>query len=751
MRKLVMFALPFGAAAAVYVYVLPTWLGLALCALAGLVSMLFWPGKRRRHRYVAIGALGLAAGFLWCAGYDLMTRLPQQTEEKVTLSATVRDYPDQTSYGCRVTVLADIQGKTAKTMVYLPQEYMYLAPGDHLQVKARLSATVTAGGEDDRLYYAAKGIRCIASGAEEVQAAPCDKRPWWSLPVVFGQKLRSLLSQGLPEDVAPFFHALLTGDTSALSDSDRSDLSTAGLSHVVAVSGMHISILLGTVYFFVGRRQRTAAFVGIPLMLLFVLMTGCSPSAVRAAVMQSLLMLAPVFRRESDGPTSLCTALLLLVGQNPWVVASVSFQLSFGATAGIVLFSQRLYRRLSPKRTKEQRTSIPWRVWRLVAASVSMTLGALVFTLPIAALTFGTVSIYSLLANLLVFWAISVCFVSGMVVSLAAWVYLPLGKLLGLAGALPVRYVLWVAGCLARLPFAALAVTSLLVKLWLLGVYLSLLCLALCRERKPVFFAIGCAAVSLAATMIYLRLDSQVEQFQFTALDVGQGQCIVLRSGAYSLVIDCGGSNGAQAGQTAASYLQLSGDDVVEALVLTHFDEDHINGVEQLLRRVEVETVYLPDVQDSAGNREKVEALAYEAGAKICYVNQDVTLTIPGGQAQIFAPQEQGDDNASCLSALCTIDDFDALITGDMDIQAELTLLHTHTLPQLELLVAGHHGSKYASGQTFLSRLAPQIVWISVGENNSYGHPSEDTLLRLTEIGAKVYRTDQCGTITIRR
>lgn len=752
MRTLAVFALPFGAAAALYVYLLSPAAGLILCALCLLgAALCLW--RRPSWKRTSIAALGLAVGFLWSCAYELLFLEPvwQASGQTQTLTAQVQDYPQQTDYGCRVTVRAKINGRSARLLLYLDDTAMTAVPGDTVRLQAELQRSDQDADGEQMLWYQSKGIRLLAYGRSEPEIVRAEKTPVLLLPVVFAQKLRQTVAQIMPEDTAGYVQALLTGDKSGLSYSQTSQMNRAGVAHTVAISGMHVSILLTMLYFLLRKNQWLTALIGLPLAVSFALMTGASPSVVRATVMQLILLLAPLFGRENDPITSMSAALLLILGQNPWAVSNVSFQLSFAAVAGILLLMSPLQRWMSRPGWVQRLLACKWtrQLTRFVIGSIATSLSALAFTVPLSAACFGSVSLLAPLTNLLILWVVSIVFTAGLVCCLVGLVWLPGGKVLGWLLAWPVRYILAVTKFVGDLPFAAVYTASVYIVLWLFCSY-GILALCLTGKKKPVLLSCGCVTVCLAAAVTLTAVESKPGQFRITALDVGQGQSICMQSGEFTALMDCGGSRDGAAGEAAAQLLTAGGTDELDCLILSHYDDDHINGVEQLFSRLHVKTLYLPDVEPDTDARQQVEALAAEAGTRIVYVTQDMTLSFSDGSLQIFAPVSHYDDNAACLSVLYTAGDYDMLITADMDQYTEYALMQTHALPDVELYVAGHHGSGYSTSAELLQTITPETVLISVGRN-SYGHPAQEVLERCAEAGAVVYRTDQCGNITIGR
>ena len=216
--------------------------------------------------------------------------------------------------------------------------------------------------------------------------------------------------------------------------------------------------------------------------------------------------------------------------------------------------------------------------------------------------------------------------------------------------------------------------------------------------------------------------------------------------------MDCGGDGADDPGDVAADYLQALGETKLDLLVLSHYHSDHANGIPQLLRRVEVAAIALPDVEPEDPLRQEILALAQEKDIPVRFVREDTAYLLEDGASiTLFPPLGTGTDtNELGLTMLATAGSFDTLITGDMGGEVEPLLLEHRELPAVELLVVGHHGSATSTTRELLDSVRPDIAVISVGENNRYGHPAQETLERLAASGAAIYRTDLQGTVTIR-
>jgi competence protein ComEC len=185
----------------------------------------------------------------------------------------------------------------------------------------------------------------------------------------------------------------------------------------------------------------------------------------------------------------------------------------------------------------------------------------------------------------------------------------------------------------------------------------------------------------------------------------------------------------------------------LDGIIVTHYDTDHVGGVPYLLTRIDADSVYLP----KAGAEETVASEVIAALDTVLWVEDDLRWTFGKASIQLFAPETLEFGNESSVCILFRMENCDILITGDRSREGELRLLQRTQLPELELLIAGHHGSKNATSDSLLSQTSPEYVFISAGENNRYGHPSEEVLERLERHGCTVYRTDRHGDLIFRR
>ncbi len=739
MRKLAIFSFAFSAAAALSVWILPTeylLYGAVMGAAVGFLSFFLRNDHGKRCR---LAAFGLAFGLVWAWGYEHFVILPGEllTGEEQTITGTVVEAP---TAGKSVGVTVKIGGRKLK--LWLDADPAGIEIGDQITVCAEILPV--SGRDDTALSYQSKDIFLMGFQRGKLTVNKPDRLPLSCYPAYWGDLIRQRITEIFPEDVSGFLRALLTGDRSGLTYEQTNALSVTGISHVVAVSGMHVSLIAGIIFLLFPRKRRLSAGLGIAVMVLFAAMVGFTPSVTRAVIMNSLILLAPMFDREEDLATCLGFALMLILLNCPKAIASVSLQLSFLAMVGIYWLTPRIYRwMLTGLRRESRRHPIRRRLFQGMAATLSATLGACATTIPLSAAYFGVVSVIAPLTNLLTGAVLSLVFslsVPAVLLSLLP----PLGQLAAWGLAWPVRYVLAVVKALARLPHSAVYTESSLILIWLGTAYAILALYIFGKDRKPAVLG-ATLVVTLAGGIIFSGGGKTAAGV--TVFDVGQGQCVLLRCGEKTALVDCGGDRGDSSGEEIVRKLLANGIYEVDYLILTHFDTDHVCGAAQLMRRMEVGGLYMADTGEK--RQSDLLSVAQEEDVPVTILFMDLQMEFGGGTLKLFVPPEKNAENAS-LSALMSVEEYDILVTGDMDSGDEARLVKTHDLPDLEVLVAGHHGSKHSTGEVLLRETAPDVVLISVGEN-AYGHPAQAVLDRIAACGAEVYRTDLNGDITVSR
>lgn len=752
MRKLLLFTIPFAIGTALCQYLIPaTWQGwlAAAALLLGLGLARLW---RERRALVTMMAVALTLGILWFSGYARLFLTPAEelvgTEDTVTME--LLEYPEEKDYGVRCTVRVLDRGLLGRAVYYGDRALLGLEPGTRLTADVRFYSAVTVGGQEST-YYTSRDVflRMYDQGAPlTVDLANAGSIRY--LPQRLSLGLRQTIGDIFDQPSAGFVTALLTGEREILDEQTLADLEESGLMHVTAVSGLHCGFLISFLGILLARRQRLTALIAYPLLLFYMVMVGCTPSVVRACVMVGLSLFAPLLNREGDTPTSLAAAALVILLANPFAVASVSFQMSFGAVAGLLLVTPRVYGALGGG--KRRKSWAVGTVLNFVVGTVSASLGSLLFVAPLSAVYFGFFSLVSPLTNLLVLWVAPVLFALAFLVSVLCSVW-PGFAFLALLPELLARYVLGTANLMAKVPGHGVYFTGEVMLIWLIFVYGMLaVCALYHRGWRPWLLASVLALAMLTAARAYPVLTVRDDAMTIVAVDVGQGAATLLRSGDTTALVDCGTNYSLRgAGGSVADAMATYGWDKLDYVVLTHYHTDHAGGLEGLLARVEVGKLFLPQLSASdsqAGLQREVLALAERYDVPVSYVQEPSDLPLGESGITLYPPLTAGDTNEEGLTILCASEDFDVLITGDMSSGTEKLLIATYDLPDIEVLMAGHHGSKNSTSEELLKAVTPEVGVISVGENN-YGHPTYEAMERMAFYGMTLYRTDLQGNVLI--
>ena len=535
------------------------------CLLAGLVLLGLkrtMPARLRLRGMLILFAL--CGALVYTALFQALVQAPVtarcgQTGE---FSGTVLSRPVETEWGVRVTIR--LSGSAAKAEVYADAEYAGLEPGQQLSGTAQWQDAARIR-ENDVTAFTSRGVFALlyARGPLTAEEGSAGSIRWLPQRAVYAlrEKIAAIWPDG---DTAAFVTAELTGDRSGMTEEDAAVMTQAGVAHLFAVSGLHCAFLVSLLGLLLPvRRRALGAGLSMAVLLFYMVMVGLTPSVVRACIMVVFVLAAPLFQRDSDPPTTLSAALFLILLANPFAAASISLQLSFGAMAGLLWLTPKLQDLLLGERPSGKGC-------RLLVSSLSATVGAMAFTVPLCAVYFGSLVLISPVSNLLCLTASSLVFTLGLGAVLASFLWVPLGTVIGFVPALLTRYILWISGVLASVPHHALYFTNPYLKYWLVFLYVLFAAAFFLRPKARRKYAVAgvLAAVSLAVTVRlgaphYTRggLDAYV-------LDVGQGESVLLTSGGKFALVDCGSRNSwYDAGGIAADHLATMGCGTLDYLI----------------------------------------------------------------------------------------------------------------------------------------------------------------------------------------
>ncbi len=750
MRSLAYFTLAFSAAVLCCHYAIQTQYHEAVALILAMTAL--YASLKLRHRKRLAILLICTGAILGIVRYDIqverkITGLSYPIGKEIEISGVVTDFPTQyATYSCMTVRLTNEPFSGELGLFYCYDGKLSVKPGDAISFTAKMaSATVTEGVKTD--HYISKDIylRGYIQEIQKVSTNPLAKLKY--APRYVAEFLKNAIDEYMPERTGIFVKALITGEKTGIYGTPEVHhaLSAAGIMHVVAVSGMHVSFLLALSLALFGARRGWV--IAIPLMAFFALMTGMSPSVMRALFMQSLYVLGPIFHREADGINAISVALFILLLINPFAIASEGLQLSFAAIAGIAVITPRVigwFEEKGKNLTKQKQLA-----YQFVTKSLATSIGAVAFSALIAAHYFGSITLLSPLTNLLVLWIIPFCFAGGFLLGLVSIVFPAAAALVGACLSIIVEFVYCVTSWIGSLPIATVYLPQKLITVWFLATYL-IIAVTYCKKGKKLYRPLlpMCCSICLLFSAL-LGIKAYYDQGTTVgAVDVGQGQCIVMLNDSKTLMVDCGGRF--DAGDRATKWLKSHGRASVNTLVLTHFDSDHINGVKQLLWNIPVGNIVCCKKTLNPKERialDEIVQAATQTGTEMHYIDKPSKFYLDEMRVICYVLSKTGGNNG--IVVLAKAGAFDLLVTGDMDMESEYELISMDKLPDGECLVAGHHGSKDSTSMVLLDAFSPEYVLISSGYNH-YGHPSQQVLDRLEQKNVIVYRTDQMGSVEIK-
>lgn len=575
---------------------------------------------------------------------------------------------------------------------------------------------------------------------DEVSVSPHTDASWRDIPARLRHRIQAILQTCIPQDAAPFARALLLGDTTSLSYAVDTSLKISGIRHVAAVSGLHVSILFALLTAITFRKRFLTALAGFPTLLLFAAVAGFTPSVSRSCIMCGLMLAALLLNKEYDGPAG---AGLCRRGDADWQPAGhhvrgfstvrgqrgrdLSLCAGHPQVAGFSVPGQQR----EGRQTHVDSLVYRFRVHHPQRHDFHNAAERMVFWHRQSCWR-GDQSAHSVGHQLYFLWACGGqsggCVLDGR--GDDSW------KNRRVADSLcsvdrKVTGGISAGGGVYQKPY---------ITIWLVAVYALLLVFLLSRNRRPGVL-LCCGTLGLCLALRHPGQEPMLDSTRITVLDVGQGQCILLQSEGRTYMVDCGGDSDTETADIAAETLLSQGISRLDGLILTHGDRDHTGAAENLLSRVKADVLILPPE----------EGILVADNAEVVYAEQDLLLTYGKTNLHIFTTDSNRSENENSLCVLFDTENCDILITGDRSAYGERMLLHAGKIPEVDVLIAGHHGSKNSTCEELLAADQPQTVCISAGRDNLYGHPAAETLQRLENFGCTVYRTDRDGTITIRR
>ncbi|MCL5074162.1 MAG: DNA internalization-related competence protein ComEC/Rec2 [Chloroflexi bacterium] len=660
-----------------------------------------------------------------------------------------------------------VSGEVLVRTPWLPA-YSY---GDRLELKGRLETPPQIGSFSYRDYLARQGIYAMLRYPHITRLEPGGYTP---LAWIYRLKdrLAEVLGSLLPEPQSSLAQGILLGRRSGIPAELLAAFNQTNTSHIIAISGFNISLIAGMLATLAGRwNRRRAVLLVIVGVVLYTLLVGASASVMRAAIMSILAIGALYYGRPNDALTALAVAGVMMTGLNPFLLWDVAFQLSFLATAGLLLLQPLL---------QDWLRRLP--LW--FRESLSVTLAAQLATLPIIVLNFYQASLVTPLANLLALPAFPGIMLWGGAAGLLGLLWAPLALPFAWIAWLHLTYMISIVELCARLPFSSFSLTPLPGALGWLYYAVLLAALMLVQRRahgisgpsqgtlwsRPFLgrakgdqTAIQHQHLSLKttlSTLLLLIVTAWAAIFalpdgktHLTFFDVGQGDAILLQSPTNQKILIDGGPSPLAISNALGRRLPFW-DRTIDLVIATHPHEDHITGLLAVMQRYRVKQVLDSGYPHNTPTyRRWLEAIR-EKGLKrtVAKAGQEITLG-QGIRLEIIHPGEEllsgtpSDANNNSVVVRLRMGAATILLAGDLEEDGQRYLLRKGQALSSNILKVPHQGGHTALDSNFLAAVHPEAAIILVGKDNRFGHPAPETLEKLR--GTPVYRTDLNGTIEV--
>lgn len=662
--------------------------------------------------------------------------------------------------------------------------------GNIIKVRGKLrqfEEAANKGNFDSRKYYLSLGFYGkIEAGTIEIINSDYSgiRQGLYELRMEIIERLEKLCSDNngifsIINNKNGIIGAIILGDKTDLDSGIKELYSVSGIAHILAISGLHISFIGMAIYRLLRRRFRFlfSAAVSIPVVLSFGIMSGFGISTIRAIIMFILKIIGEVLGRKYDAITAISLAGLVLLVQNPFVVCNSGFQMSFGAIIAIVLILPIV----------EEILNRDNKIIKVISANFTISL----VMNPILAWNYYELPTFSFLLNIVVVPLMSVVIVSSIVGIFCSCIMFGFGKAVIFPGCGILELYTFLCNIINKSSVASIVVGQ--PKVTIIIVYYAILLVVLFglknirtkytraeKERNIIKKETGLVLekkakkerrikgqnvkLRLACIVGFLLLNCLIYYipnpgFYITFIDVGQGDGILIHGDNGTKVMVDGGSTSEKqvAKNCIVPYLKAEGIGTIDYSIITHTDKDHISGILEILEnnnsnRIRIKNLVMPDINMKDDTYNELIEKAKLKKINVLYIKKGDTLSL--GKTKIKCIYPETTTTASDKNDYCTVlsvknKTSKILLTGDISKEIE-EKIKDDIEENYTVLKVAHHGSNYSSSEKFLKKVNPKYSIISVGKNNSYGHPGNETMERLRKQGGVIYRTDEKGGITIR-
>ena len=659
--------------------------------------------------------------------------------------------------------------------------------GDKILIKgefAEPSESRNYGGFDYKEYLKSIGIHGTIKADSIEVLAKNSNNPIFTFANNINLKIKENINRLIPEKYSAIFTGLILGDTSKVEEEVNDNFKIANISHVLAISGMHITYIVIGIELLLKRGigKRKTRIITIIILVMYMFITGFMPSVVRSSIMGIIMLISKLIHRKNDIWTSISLSLLILLIYNPFLILNVGLQLSYLGTIGIVCFNKNVYNFL--RKLKIRNKKIKYRINRKfilfmdkIKEILSVTLSAQIVILPILLFNFNILGIYFFISNILVSVIIGPIIIVGFVCILISFISIEIAKILSIFMSVGIQILISISE-ISHLPFSKIYIPT--PKVWQIVIYY--ICVIVINKiyisfnlKEPDFTSIRIRnlvallkfkfrqnknkvlKVLIVFVLLVFILNTIPQKLKIHFVDVGQGDCTFITTPQNkTILIDGGGSMSEEydvGKSTLLPYILDRGYTKLDYVFISHFDQDHSLGCAKIIENLTVSNLVLTKQLEENDIYKHIVSIAKQKKINLIYVKAGDVITVNGVKIKILHPQEkliaENSINNNSIVFKLEYKSFSILFTGDIENIAEEVILSKNINLKADILKVAHHGSKTSSSQRFIEAVSPKIALIGVGKNNMFGHPNREVIERLQSYGTKIYRTDECGEISI--
>lgn len=584
-------------------------------------------------------------------------------------------------------------------------------------------------------------------------------------------KIIKNINNKFPEETRGLFLGILLGDKSSIEENVRQNFADSSLSHILAVSGTHISyvVICISVLFKKLKLNKNIRKVLTSLVLfMYLYLVDFSVSATRAVIMSTIVIMQMLFYRKQDTITTIAFSSIIILINNPYSILNIGFLLSYGGTIGIILFVNRI--------SIESKEDFFQRFKSYLKDICIVTISAQTIIMPIIIYYFNTISFTFIISNIIASLIIGPIIMIGLVIIAISFFKIPIISLIIRFYNILIVILVRTADIISKIPMSKIYLktpTTLEIIFYYSVVFLIALLIYIKKSNRKFikktiqidiynlknFFINNRNKVLIFISIVILISITSIKipkELKINFIDVGQGDsCLITTPQNKKVIVDSGGSESYDVGKNVLlPYLLDKRITKIDYIMISHFDTDHCKGFEYVLENIKVKNVIISKQCETSENFKQIMKIIRKKRINLIIVQKETKIKIDNfTTVDILSPQSENiADNMNDNSIVAKFEayNFSILFTGDASEKIEKELIKEKINLKSDILKVSHHGSKTGTSEEFLKSVKPKIALIGVGENNKFGHPTKDVIKRLTENKIKIYRTDTDGEIRIK-